>query len=67
MMNIDFTKVTNVELDGLHDRMRYDSDYWCDVFATYAEIDGREATEEELDAINDDSDFIHEEILSQLF
>jgi len=66
-MNIDFTKVKNVELDGWSDAARYDSDYWCDVFASYADIDGREATEAELDAINDNLDFIHEEILNQLF
>ena len=33
----------------------------------YAEIDGREATEEELDELSDDRDFVYEMTFNQLF
>lgn len=62
-MNIDFSKVTDVELDGVS----YDHDYWCDTFAISALIDGREATEEELDAITENSDFMFEKIQEYLY
>ena len=62
-MMIDFAKVTDVELDDVS----YDHDYWCDTYVCSALIDGREATEEELDAINENSDFVFEEIQNYLY
>jgi len=51
-MNIDWSKVdkTTVEIDGMDSR---DYPDFCDTFISSVEYKGREATEEELDAITD--------------
>jgi hypothetical protein len=64
-MEIDFKKITNVELDGIDS-----NDYpdFCDAFIVSAEYDGREMTEEEIDYINDvHFDFVHECVYNNLF
>lgn len=56
---IDLKKVTNVEFEGIDM-----SDYpkFCDAYISYAEIDGREATEAELDALMEDTNFFYDEL-----
>jgi hypothetical protein len=64
-MNIDFTKITNVEVDGI-DLNDYPD--FVDAFITSAEYDGREMTDEELDYINDvHLDFVQECVYNHLF
>ena len=62
-MKLDFTKVTDVELDNVS----YDHDYWCDTYVVSALIDGREATEEELEAITENGDFMDKAIHEYLY
>lgn len=56
---IDLKKVTNVEFEGIDM-----SDYpkFCDAYISYAEIDGREATEDELDTLMEDTNFFYDEL-----
>lgn len=64
-MEIDFTKITNVEVDGIDF-----NDYpdFVDAFISSAEYDGREMTDEEIDYINDiHYDFVQECVYNQLF
>lgn len=57
-------KIESVEVEGIDP-----SDYpdFCDAYISYAEIDGREATEEELDELNDDSHFVYELVWETIF
>lgn len=57
-------KIESVEVEGIDP-----SDYpdFCDAYISYAEIDGREATEEELDELNDDSHFVYELVWKTIF
>lgn len=64
MIPIDYTKIESVEVEGIDTR---DYPDFCDAYVSYAEIDGREATEEELDELNDDSHFVYELVWKQLF
>lgn len=59
-----YAKIESVEVEGIDP-----SDYpdFSDAYISYAEIDGREATEEELDELNDDSHFVYELVWKQLF
>lgn len=45
------------------------SDYpdFCDAFISYAEFDGVEMTEAELEELNENRDFIHEKLNDNLF
>lgn len=64
-MNIDFTKIANVEVDGI-DLNDYPD--FVDAFITSAEYEGRPMTSEELDYINDiHLDFVHECVYNYLF
>jgi len=61
---IDYTKLENLEVEGIDTR---DYPDFCDAYISSAEINGREATEEELDEINEDRDFVYELVWKRLF
>lgn len=61
---INFKKITNIEVDGIDTR---DYPDFCDAFIAYAEIYGREATDKELDEINDSSDFVYDAVCNHLY
>lgn len=61
---VDFNKITDVEIAGL-DMADYPD--FCDAYVEYCLIDGEEATDEQLDTINDNADFVYEEIQNYLF
>ena len=56
--------IDNIEVDGIDTK---DYPDFCDAFIAYAEYDGREMTDEELEEINDDSDFVYECVQNNLF
>ena len=67
MSNIELSDLTDIELDGIDT-----NDYpdFCDAYITYAycETLGRELTDDELDAINDNHrDLVYDCVISKLF
>jgi hypothetical protein len=60
---IDFSKIHNIEFDGVDH-----SDYpdYCDAYILSCEIDGIEATEKQLNEINNDRDFVYEKLFNYL-
>jgi len=64
MINLDYTKISDVEVDGI-DTTDYPD--FCDAFISYAEYDGREMTDEELDVLNEDSDFVYSAVENYLY
>ena len=61
---LDYSKIDNIEFDGID----YD-DYpdFCDAYILNADYDGVEMTEEQLELINDDRDFIYEALMKHLY
>ena len=61
---LDYSKIDNIEFDGID----YD-DYpdFCDAYISNADYDGVEMTEEQLELINDDRDFIYEALMKHLY
>ena len=57
-------KIESIEVEGIDTR---DYPDFSDAYISYAEIDGREATEEELEELSDDRDFVYEMTFNQLF
>lgn len=58
LLKLDLSKVSNAEIEDV-----WMGDYpdFCDAHIVYAEYDGVEMTEEQLDQLNDDCrDFVHE-------
>ena len=61
---MEYSKITNVEIDGVDF-----SDYpdFCDAYITRADYDGEPMTEEQLEEINEDGCFVHDSLLDKLF
>jgi hypothetical protein len=61
---LDYSKIDNIEFDGID----YD-DYpdFCDAYISNADYNGVEMTEEQLELINDDRDFIYEALMKHLY
>jgi len=64
MINLDYAKISDVEVDGIDTE---DYPDFCDAFIAYAEYDGKEMTDEQLDALNEDGDFVYEAVQNYLF
>jgi len=61
-MNYDL--ITNIEVDGIDTR---DYPDFCDAYIVYAEYDGEAMSDEQIDILNEDSNFVHECVYDQLF
>jgi hypothetical protein len=61
---LDYSKISNVELEDV-----FTNDYpdFSDAYIAYAEYDGVPMTSEQLDELNNDGDFVYEEIMDKLF
>jgi hypothetical protein len=63
-MKIDLSQVEGVEIDGINPR---DYPDFCDAFILEATYKGREMTDEELEALNEDSDFVYDKVMEHLY
>jgi hypothetical protein len=63
-MTIDKTQLTDVEVEGLD---MADFPKFCDAFIGSATYQGRELTDQELDQLSDDTDFVQRQIEKQLY
>ncbi len=61
---VDFTKIDNIEFDGVDGN---DAPDFSDAFIMSCDIDGGPATEEELDIINDNSEFVYDALMDHLY
>ena len=63
-VELDYSKISNVELEDV-----FTNDYpdFSDAYIAYAEYDGVPMTSEQLDELNNDGDFVYEEIMDKLF
>ena len=61
---MDYKKINNIELDGIDT-----NDYpdFCDAFIVSADYEGKPMTNEQLDELNEDSDFVYECVQNHLF
>jgi len=59
MKKLDLKLVTNLTFGGIS---LEDYPRCCDAYIESADYDGKEATDEQLDQMNDDGDFVHQEL-----
>lgn len=57
-------KIDNIELDGIDTK---DYPDFSDAFIISADINGIPMTEEEIEELNEDGDFVHQAVLDHLF
>lgn len=62
-VSLEYKKISNIEFDGID----Y-SDYpdFCDAYIVSAEYDGEQMTDEQIEELNDDSDFVYESLMNYL-
>jgi hypothetical protein len=63
-IKLDYEKISNVFVGGI-DMEDYPD--FCDAYIESADYDNREMTDEELEILNEDGEFISEHAHSQLF
>lgn len=56
--------ITNVVIAGID---RRDAPDFCDAYIESADYNGEPMTDEQLDEINDNSEFVHEKVLNWLY
>lgn len=61
-MNLE--NIQNIEMDGI-DTTDYPD--FCDAFIVSADYEGRKLTDKEIDTLNENSYFIYECVLKQIF
>lgn len=61
---MNYKLIDNIEVDGVDTK---DYPDFCDAFISYAEYDGKPMTEDQLNEINEDSDFVYDSILKFIF
>ncbi len=61
---LDYSKVEDVEIDGIDTR---DDPDFCDAYVASATYKGREMTDAELDRLNEDRDYVYQKTIDRLF
>ncbi len=62
-LEIDFWEIEDIEFDGINFN---DCPDFCDAYICYATYRGRELTQDEYDAVNDDGDFKYDKLMEYL-
>lgn len=61
---IDYNRLENIELSGIDTK---DYPDFCDSYITTASYGDRELTDDELDVLNDDVDFVYSEVMRHFY
>ena len=64
MINLNYSLIDNVQIDGIDT-----NDYpdFCDAYIVSADYDGREMTDDEIELLNEDGDFVSEQVYEWIF
>ena len=60
---MDYKKIDNIEIDGIDTK---DYPDFCDAYISSADYDGVPMTDEQLDELNEDGDYIYGHIMDYL-
>ena len=61
---MDYKKINNVQVEGIDYK---DAPDFCDAFIFYAELDGVPMTDEQIEELNNDSDFVHDCVQNYIY
>lgn len=61
---IDFSQISDIEIEDVDYK---DAPDFCDAFIARCEYMGREATDRELDLINENSDFVYDQVINYIY
>ena len=60
---MDYKKIDNIEIDGIDTK---DYPDFCDAYISSADYDGVAMTDEQLDELNEDGDYVYGHIMDYL-
>jgi hypothetical protein len=60
---LDYSKIDNIEFDGID---HSDAPDYCDAYIVSANYDGVPMTEEQIEELNEDSEFVYESLMNYL-
>ena len=63
LYQLDYSKIKSIEFDGIDYK---DAPDYCDAYIVSAEYDGEEMTEEQIESLNDDRDFVYQMLMEYL-
>ena len=61
---MDYSKIDNITFGGIDHK---DCPDYCDAYIENADYDGRPMTDEEIDELNRDGDFVYEKLMDYLY
>lgn len=61
---LDYTKISNIVFDGIDYEDHPD---YCDAYIVSADYDGEEMTDEQIEELNNDSQFVYDNLIAYLF
>ena len=64
MNNLDYNKITNIEFGGIDHK---DYPDYCDAYILSADYDGEEMTDEQIEMLNEDRDFVYDSLIDYLY
>lgn len=62
-VNLDYKLISNIDFDGIDYK---DAPDYCDAYIVSADYDGEQMTEEQIEKLNDDRDFVYESLMDYL-
>lgn len=63
-INLDYNKISNIQFDGIDHR---DAPDYCDAYIVSADYDGEEMTDEQIELLNEDGDFVYQKLMDHLY
>lgn len=63
-MTLDYSKISSIEIEDID---HSDHPDYCDAYISYAEYDGKPMTEEQLDELNENKEFVYNQVINQIF
>jgi hypothetical protein len=63
-MEIDYSKISNVYVEGIDHR---DAPDYCDAFIASADYDGEPMDDDMLEELNQDGQFVYDAVINQLY
>ncbi len=63
-MELEYSKISNVEIEGI-DYNDYPD--FCDAYIASADYDGQPMTQQQLDKVNEDTQFVYDQVISLIF
>lgn len=61
---MDYTKIDNINIEGIDYK---DAPDYCDAFISSADYNGIPMTDEQLDELNENSEFVHDIVYNHLY